>query len=166
MSSVEGRAWKFGDSVDTDVIVPGKYLIRELPEIAAHVMEGIRPGFAETIEHGDILVAGQNFGTGSAREVAPRALQAAGIAAVVAESFARIFFRNCINVGLPPVECPQAGLIEEGQIVHIDIASGELMVVDTGATYRAVALPDEIGRILRAGGLEPFLKSRIKTGQP
>ena len=105
MTIIEGRVWKFGDDVDTDVIVPGRYLIGDVAEIALHVMEGIRPGFADLIEPGDIIVAGSNFGTGSSSDVAVKAMQATGIQAIVAESFARIYFRNCINSGLAPVEC-------------------------------------------------------------
>ena len=105
---IEGRVWRFGDNIDTDVIVPGKYLVHDLPKIAQHVMEGIRPGFAQECGAGDIIVGGTNFGTGSSREMAPLGLQAAGISAIVARSFARIFFRNCINVGLAPVECEDA----------------------------------------------------------
>jgi 3-isopropylmalate/(R)-2-methylmalate dehydratase small subunit len=161
MSRLEGRAWKFGANVDTDAIVPGKYLIGDLSDIASHVMEGTRPGFADLVAPGDIIVAGRNFGSGSSREMAPRAIQAAGIQAVVAESFARIFFRNCINVGLTPVECTEAAEIEEGQTVRVDVELGEVTVAETGAVYAAVALPDEVGAILRAGGMEPFLRSQL-----
>jgi 3-isopropylmalate/(R)-2-methylmalate dehydratase small subunit len=164
MSMIEGTVWKFGDNVDTDVMVPGKYLIGDLSDIASHVMEGIRPGFADLASQGDIIVGGKNFGTGSSREMAPRAIQAAGIVAIVAESFARIFFRNCINVGLVPVECPTATEIEEGQRVRIDTEAGEVVVIDTGAIHTAIALPEEIGAILRAGGLEPFLEEQISQG--
>ncbi len=164
MNVIEGTAWKFGDNVDTDVIVPGKYLIGDLTDIASHVMDGIRPGFAALVSQGDVIVGGRNFGTGSSREMAPRAIQAAGIEAIVAESFARIFFRNCINVGLVPVECPTATAIEEGQRVRIDTEAGEVIVVDTGAAHTAIALPEEISLILSAGGLEPFLAQQISKG--
>ncbi len=161
MTIIEGKVWKFGDNVDTDVIVPGKYLIGDIDEIAEHVMAGIRPGFVELVNHGDVLVGGKNFGTGSSREVAPRAIQAAGISAIVAESFARIFFRNCINVGFVPLECPTAWEIEEGQHLHIDTVAGEITVIETGISHHALKLPTEIGEILEAGGLEPLLKLRI-----
>jgi 3-isopropylmalate/(R)-2-methylmalate dehydratase small subunit len=160
---IEGRVWKFGDNVDTDVIVPGKYLVHDLPQIAAHVMEGIRPGFGQECGPGDIIVGGSNFGTGSSREMAPRGIQAAGITAVVARSFARIFFRNCINVGLAPVECAEADLIEEGQRVSIDLAAGRVTVLDTGQALDAVALPDEVGAILRAGGMENYLAAKFSA---
>lgn len=158
---IEGRVWKFGDNVDTDVIVPGKYLVHDLPEIAKHVMEGIRPAFAQKCRPGDIIVGGSNFGTGSSREMAPLGLQAAGISAIVARSFARIFFRNCINVGLAPVECAEVDAIEEGQRVSVDLAQGRVTVIDTGAELDAVALPEEISAILRAGGMENFLAARF-----
>ncbi|MDX2378662.1 MAG: 3-isopropylmalate dehydratase [Acidimicrobiia bacterium] len=161
MSTIEGKVWKFGDHVDTDVIVPGKYLVHDLAQIAEHVMEGIRPDFAKQIASGDIVVGGSNFGTGSSREMAPRGLQAAGADAIIARSFARIFFRNCINVGLPPVECADADLIEEGQRVSIDVAAGKITVLDTGRELDAVALPDEISAILNAGGMENYLAAKF-----
>lgn len=160
-NTIDGRVWAFGDNVDTDVIVPGKYLVHDLPEIAKHVMDGIRPGFAQEITRGDIIVGGTNFGTGSSREMAPRGLQAAGISAIIAKSFARIFFRNCINVGLAPVECADAELIQEGQRVSVDLAAGKVTIVDTGQELPAVALPDEIGAILAVGGMENFLAAQF-----
>ncbi len=165
MTIIEGRVWKFGDDVDTDVIVPGRYLIGDVAEIARHVMEGIRPGFADLVEPGDIIVAGSNFGTGSSRDVAVKAMQAAGIQAIVAESFARIYFRNCINSGLAPVECPGASVIEEGQRVRIDLLDGKVTVVDTGVVLEAVPLPNEIASILDAGGLVGFMRRKIETDQ-
>lgn len=159
---IEGRAWKFGDNVDTDVIIPGKYLILPADEAAEHVMAGIRPGFATEVSPGDIIVAGSNFGTGSSRESAPRAIKGAGIAAVVAKSFARIFFRNCINVGLPPVECSRADEIDEGMRLRVDVDNGRVEVIDTGESLDAVPLPDEINQILKAGGLVPLLQQRVR----
>ena len=158
---IEGKVWAFGDNIDTDVIVPGKYLVHDLPEIAKHVMDGIRPGFAAEVSVGDVVVGGSNFGTGSSREMAPRGLQAAGISAVIAKSFARIFFRNCINVGLAPVECAQSALIEEGQTVSIDLAAGTVTILDTGLELDAVALPAEIGEILGLGGMENYLAAKF-----
>ena len=162
MSLMEGRVWKFGDDVDTDAMVPGKYLILDASEIAGHVMEGIRPGFAELIAPGDIIVGGANFGTGSSRDPAVKGLQAAGIQAIVAESFARIFFRNCINAGLPPVECAGAARIEEGQKIQIDLLEGKVTVVDTGEVLEAVPLPAEIASILDAGGLVEFVRGQLE----
>lgn len=162
MRVVEGRVWCFGDDVDTDVMVPGQYLVDELPTIVEHVMEGVRPGFADLVSPNDVIVAGTNFGTGSSREMAPRALQAAGIAVVIAQSFARIFYRNCINVGLAPVECSGAGAIEEGQHVTVDLSSGEVVVAETGQRLVSTALPPDIAAILDAGGLESYLAARFR----
>lgn len=160
---IEGAAWKFGDDVDTDVIMPGRYLLLAPEEAAAHVMEGIRPGFADEVSPGDIIVGGSNFGTGSSRESAPRAIKDSGIAAIVAKSFARIFFRNCVNVGIAPIECARADEIAEGMRLRIDIDRGRIEVVDTGAVLDAVPLPDEIGVILRAGGLVSLLEERYRS---
>lgn len=160
MSVIEGRVWKFGDNIDTDAIVPGKYLIQETSEIARHIMDGARPGFADLIRPGDVIVGGANFGTGSSRDPAVKGLQAAGVQAIVAESFARIFFRNCINAGLAPVECAAAGRIEEGQVVQIDLREGKVTVIDTGEVLEAVPLPTEIAVILDAGGLVEFMRKQ------
>jgi len=161
MNAFQGRVWAFGDDLDTDLIAPGRYLMYDLPEIAAHVMEGIRPGFADLVGQGDIIVAGANFGSGSSREMAARALREAGIVAVVAKSFSRIFFRNSINVGLVPVECAEANVIEEGQTVRIDIDIGEVMIIDTGRRLASRPLPPEVAAIMEAGGLVEFLRSRV-----
>jgi 3-isopropylmalate/(R)-2-methylmalate dehydratase small subunit len=161
MNVLKGRVWRFGDDVDTDLIVPGRYLMYDVPEIAAHVMEGTRPGFADLIGPGDVVVAGENFGSGSSREVAARALKEAGIVAVVAKSFSRIFFRNSINVGLVPVECAETDVIEEGQTVRIDIDLGEVMIVDTGNCLASRSLPSEVAAIMDAGGLVDFLRTRV-----
>lgn len=160
MSVIEGRVWKFGDDIDTDAIVPGKYLIQETSEIARHIMDGARPGFADLVRPGDVIVGGANFGTGSSRDPAVKGLQAAGVQAIVAESFARIFFRNCINAGLAPVECAAAGRIEEGQVVQIDLMEGKVTVIDTGEVLEAVPLPTEIAVILDAGGLVEFMRKQ------
>lgn len=165
MTAIEGRVWVFADDVDTDAIVPGKYLIGETTEIARHVMEGIRPGFADVVEVGDIIVGGENFGTGSSRDPAVKALQAAGVSAIVAKSFARIFFRNCINAGLAPVECPDAGKIQEGQRISIDLSIGQVTVLDTGVVLEAVPLPEEIAGILQAGGLVEYVTAQFERGQ-
>lgn len=165
MTAIEGRVWVFADDVDTDAIVPGKYLIGETVEIARHVMEGIRPGFADVVEVGDIIVGGENFGTGSSRDPAVKALQAAGVSAIVAKSFARIFFRNCINAGLAPVECPDAGKIQEGQRISIDLSIGQVTVLDTGVVLEAVPLPEEIAGILQAGGLVEYVTAQFERGQ-
>ena len=146
-----GRVWKFGDNIDTDVIIPGKYLRTKNMEVfAAHAMEGIDPEFAKKVEHGDIIVAGTNFGCGSSREQAPLALKYAGVACVIAKSFARIFFRNAINVGLPlmeaDVEC------QDGCEVRVDLLKGEVEV-SRKSIFKGNKLPDFLLEILTDGGL-------------
>ena len=147
---ISGKAWKFGDNVDTDVIIPGKYLrTTDMSVFASHVMEGIDPSFSQKVRKGDIIVAGKNFGCGSSREQAPLALKYAGIACIVAESFARIFFRNAINVGLPIIEARID--CKEGDNIEIDLEKG--IVKNNGKTYPATKLPDFLRDILADGGL-------------
>jgi len=146
-----GRVWKFGDDIDTDVIIPGKYLrTKDMQVFAAHTMEGIDPEFARKVKPGDIIVAGTNFGCGSSREQAPLSLKYAGVACVIAKSFARIFFRNAINVGLPlmeaDIEC------QEGDKVKVDLLKGEVIVPEKG-TFKGNKLPDFLLDILTDGGL-------------
>lgn len=148
---IKGRVWKFGNDIDTDVIIPGKYLrTKDMQVFAAHAMEGIDPEFSKKAKPGDIIVAGDNFGCGSSREQAPLALKHAGIACVVAKSFARIFFRNAINVGLPlmeaDVEC------NEGEEIKVDLLKGEVIVPGRG-TFNGNKLPDFLLEILTDGGL-------------
>lgn len=153
MGIIKGRVIKLGDNIDTDVIYPGKYLpIIEASEMAAHALEGIDPSFPERIGRGDIIVAGSNFGCGSSREQAATCLAAAGIGAVVAKSFSRIFYRNAINQGLPPIECAQAAdMIEEGEEVEVDLAGGQLRY--SGGSLSFAALPEFVMEILNDGGL-------------
>jgi methanogen homoaconitase small subunit len=146
-----GRVWKFGNDIDTDVIIPGKYLrTKDMQVFAAHAMEGIDPEFAKKVKTGDIIVAGDNFGCGSSREQAPLALKHAGIACVVAKSFARIFFRNAINVGLPlmeaDIECQQ------GDEIEVDLLRGEVRVPGKGV-FIGNKLPDFLLDMLTDGGL-------------
>lgn len=164
MIDIDGKVWVFGDDVDTDAIVPGRYLILGMSDITAHVMEGIRPGFADLVGQGDVIVAGKNFGTGSSREVATRAILQLGVRAVIAESFARIFFRNSVNIGLAPIECPRANEIEEGQRVRVDLNAGVVEVVESGLKLEAVPLPREIAAIVEAGGLEGFIRNQRQEG--
>ncbi|HET8688987.1 MAG TPA: homoaconitase small subunit [Methanosarcina sp.] len=159
---IKGRAWKFGDDIDTDVIIPGKYLrTKDMQVFADHAMEGIDPEFAKKVKPGDIIVAGSNFGCGSSREQAPLALKYAGIACVVAKSFARIFFRNAINVGLPlmeaDIEC------KEGDEIRVDLLKGEVTVPGTG-TFNGNKLPDFLLQILADGGLVAHRK-KIQSEQ-
>lgn len=160
---LRGRAWVFGDDVNTDLIVPGQYLSGGVELAAQHVMEGIRPGFASLIEPGDFVVGGKNFGSGSSREMAVLALKASGISGVIAVSFARIFFRNAINSGFPPLECVQAPSIEEGDIVTADLDSGAITVEESQTALKANPIPADIQVILRAGGLENYLAQRSRS---
>jgi len=147
---IRGKAWIFGDDVDTDVIIPGKYLRTKDTRLwAEHVMEGLNPQFASLVRKGDVVVAGRNFGSGSSREQAPRALLEAGVAAVVAKSFARIFYRNAINVGLPLVEADVD--CREGDEVEVDLAGGTVLVGDK--RFQGTKLPDFLMQILQDGGL-------------
>jgi methanogen homoaconitase small subunit len=147
---IRGKAWIFGDDVDTDVIIPGKYLrTKDTALWAAHVMEGLDPSFAARVEKGDLIVAGRNFGSGSSREQAPRALKDAGVAVVVARSFARIFYRNAINVGLPLMEADLQVL--QGEVLEVDLAAGTVRVGER--VYSGTRLPDFLMEILQDGGL-------------
>jgi len=150
-SSIIGRVWKFGDNVDTDVIIPGKYLrTKDMQVFADHAMEGLDPEFAKKVKPGDIIVAGSNFGCGSSREQAPLALKHAGVACVVAKSFARIFFRNAINIGLPLIEADID--CQEGDEIRVDLLKGEVTVQGKG-TFKGSKLPDFLLHILADGGL-------------
>jgi 3-isopropylmalate/(R)-2-methylmalate dehydratase small subunit len=157
-----GRAFRYGDSVDTDVIIPARYLTTDDPEVLAeHVLEDLDPTFVSRVNPGDVIVAGANFGCGSSREHAPIALKAAGVSAVVAASFARIFFRNAINTGLPILECPTAAdEISDGDEVDVDLAAGAVHDRTTGHSYAAEPLPDFVTEIVRAGGLVEWVRAR------
>ncbi len=158
--NLNGRAHVYGDHIDTDRIIPGKYTkTLEHADLARHVLEDLDPGFAGRVQHGDILVAGENFGCGSSREQAPVALKTAGIVAVVAQSFARIFYRNAINIGLPVIEIePHA--IEPGAVLEVDLVAGRVVDAAAGRTYEAEPLPPVMLDILQAGGLVPYLQAR------
>ena len=157
-------AHKFGNDVDTDVIIPARYLNTSAPEeLAAHCMEDIDPMFAGRVRHGDIIVAGRNFGCGSSREHAPLAIKASGISCVVAESFARIFYRNALNIGLPILECPAAAnAISAGDEVSVNLETGEITDITTGRTFHAEPFPPFMMELIAAGGLAAYLKARDK----
>jgi len=157
--NAKGRVFKYGDNVDTDVIIPARYLNSSDPaELAVHCMEDIDKEFTGKVEKGDIIVAGKNFGCGSSREHAPIAIRAAGVSCVIAETFARIFYRNAINIGLPIIECPQAAReIQAGDQVEIDFDSGLITDVTTGATYQGQAFPEFMQKIIRAQGLINYI---------
>jgi 3-isopropylmalate/(R)-2-methylmalate dehydratase small subunit len=162
---VRGRVWKFGDDVDTDVIIPARYLTTSDPdELAAHVMEDIDPDFTSKVQEGDIIVAGKNFGCGSSREHAPIAIKAAGVKAVVAESFARIFYRNAINIGLALVEAPEASQeTETGDILEIDTDEGGVLNLRTGESYDSRPFPAYVQQIIDAGGLMQAVSQRVQS---
>ena len=160
---VSGKAVKFGDNIDTDVIIPGKYLVYTDPkELAKHAMEGVRPDFYKVAAEGVIVVAGINFGCGSSREHAPIALRHANVKCVVAESFARIFFRNAINIGLPVLECPNiVDVVEEGDLLKVDLEKGTVLVVNKNRTVKGVRLPKFILEILNDGGLIEHVRRKM-----
>lgn len=157
-----GRVWKYGDDVNTDVIFPGKYTytIQDRKEMAEHALEDLDPRFAAEVRAGDIIVAGRNFGCGSSREQAVICLKEAGIAAIVAKSFARIYFRNCVNEGLPIAQCDAHETIETGDELHIDFAEGRVQT--QGASYAFPPLPREVMEILDAGGLIPYVRRELQ----
>ncbi len=164
---VRGKVWKFGDDVDTDVIIPARYLVTSDPdELAEHVMEDIDPEFSGKVQEGDIIVAGKNFGCGSSREHAPIAIKAAGVKVVVAESFARIFYRNAINIGLAIVESPEASKVTEtGDILEVDTDEGGVLNIRTGETYGSKPYPAYVQQIIDAGGLMNAVAQRVKERQ-
>lgn len=160
---IEGKAWTFGNNIDTDVILPGKYLVVMDPrELGKHAMEGLDPSFPQKVSTGDIIIAGRYFGCGSSREQAPVALKSAGIAAVVAESYARIFFRNAFNIGLPLLELEKTeGIAKEGNRLQIKVETGEIKNIDTGQLFRAKPIPDFMLEIVREGGLVAKIKKQV-----
>ncbi len=161
METIVGRVWKFGDDISTDLIIPGKYKFKtiDLDELAKHAMEGADPAFASNVSKGDIIVGGENFGCGSSREQAPLVIKHAGVSAVVAKSFARIFYRNSFNVGLPLVECPELyGEVETGDTVEIRLTEGKVM--SRGKAFYFKPIPGFLMTILQDGGLVEHYKKR------
>ena len=163
--TIYGKAIKFGNNVDTDVILPGQYLVLTDPtELAKHAMEGLDATFTRKIHDGAIIVAGKNFGCGSSREQAPLALKHAGVKCVVAESFARIFYRNAITIGLPVLECPEvSSKVEEGDELAVDLRAGEVENKSKNLVLQATQLPEFIMEILDDGGLIEHLRRRIRS---
>lgn len=161
---LEGRAWRYGRDVDTDVIIPARYLsATDAGELGGHCLEDLDPGFASKVEEGDIVVAEENFGTGSSREHAPLALKGCGVSCVVASSFARIFYRNAINVGLPILECPEAVAgTGTGDRLRIDLERGVIENLTTGGSFQAAPFPDFAREIISLGGLEAYVSSRLR----
>jgi 3-isopropylmalate/(R)-2-methylmalate dehydratase small subunit len=160
---LKGKVLKYKDNVDTDVIIPARYLNTSDPkELAAHCMEDIDKDFAKRVSLGDIMIAGKNFGCGSSREHAPIAIKESGISCIIAETFARIFYRNSINIGLPILECPQAAKeIEDGDEVTVDIKTGEIVNVTRGKSYQAQAFPTFMMELMKCGGLINYVKAKM-----
>ncbi|MGO9612790.1 MAG: 3-isopropylmalate dehydratase small subunit [Dissulfurispiraceae bacterium] len=163
---IKGKVWKFGDDIDTDAIIPARYLNTSDPnELARHLMEDTERDFPLKVEKGDILVAGKNFGCGSSREHAPIAIKAAGIQAVIAKSFARIFYRNSFNIGLPIFEAPEASeKLREGDIVQIDADKGMVKNLSSGEGFKAEQIPTFMQELITTGGLIEWTKKRITKG--
>jgi 3-isopropylmalate/(R)-2-methylmalate dehydratase small subunit len=157
-----GQVWKYGDNINTDVIFPGRYTYQIMPpeEMAKHALEDLDPGFASGVKAGDVVVAGKNFGCGSSREQAAACLRAAGVQAVVARSFARIYFRNAINLGLAVLQCGEAvDALESGDAVDVDFAKGEIR--SARGTFRFLPLPGSVLGIIEAGGLIPYTRKKL-----
>ena len=162
MENAKGKVYKYGDNVDTDVIIPARYLNSSDPaELATHCMEDIDKDFVNKVQKGDIIVATKNFGCGSSREHAPIAIKASGVSCVIAETFARIFYRNAINIGLPIIECPEAAKeIAEGDEVEVDFDSGVITDLTTGKTFQGQAFPEFMQKIIDLGGLVNYINEK------
>lgn len=166
MSNVDttepGRAWVFGDDVDTDQIAPSRFIVSNDPEeLGEHAFNDLRPEFAETVANGDFVVGGHNFGSGSSREHAPLALLGAGVDGIVAQSFARIFYRNGINIGLPVLICPDADHINDGDEISLHLDEGTVVNHTANERYDADPLPPFLQTLVNAGGLEPYTKAKL-----
>jgi 3-isopropylmalate/(R)-2-methylmalate dehydratase small subunit len=167
-ATLRGRAHKYGKNVDTDVIIPGKYCnIIDPGELGKHALEGLDAEFVRRVKPGDFIVAGTNFGCGSSREVAPIAIKGSGTSAVIAKSFARIFYRNALNIGLPILESPEAvDGIESGDEIEVEPASGIVRNVTRGTQYRAAEFPPFMRSLIDAGGLVPYVEERLAKRGP
>lgn len=161
-----GRAWKLGDNLDTDVLAPGKYMKFAIAEIATHCLESVMPEFAATVKPGDVIVGGRNFGVGSSREQAPQALKVLGVAAVIAESYAGLFYRNALNLGLAVVVSRDAARIADGDLVSVDAEAGTITLTNATGTQQLACepVPAFLMDMVRAGGLVPHLEKRLKAG--
>ena len=160
---IQGKVIKYGDNIDTDVIIPARYLNTSDPaELAKYCMKDLDETFTERVRQGDIMVAGRNFGCGSSREHAPIAIKASGISLVIAETFARIFYRNAINIGLPILECPEAARdIAEGDEIRVDVKSGKIENMTTGKVYHAEPFPEFMQEIMKSDGLIEYVRGRM-----
>lgn len=164
--AVTGRVWKFGVNVDTDVVLPGRFCnIIDPAELKKVVFADVRPEFAKEVKPGDILIAGSNFGCGSSREVAPLGLKSAGLSCVISSGFARIFYRNCINIGFPIMEAPGVwDDVADGHRVTVDFATGAIKNETTGKTFKAAPFPPFVQEIIAAGGLMAQIKTKLRDG--
>ncbi|MBL8199337.1 MAG: 3-isopropylmalate dehydratase small subunit [Chromatiales bacterium] len=162
MKLIEGRAWVFGDDVNTDVMAPGLYFKSPMAEMARHCLEAIDPSFAANVRPGDVVVAGRNFGVGSAREQAAMALNHLGVGAVLAVSFGRIFYRNALNFGLPALVFPAAGTVVAGDRLRVDPVAGRIENTRSGAVHAVNGIPAHLMAMVEAGGLMPWLKLRLR----
>ncbi|OQX23855.1 MAG: 3-isopropylmalate dehydratase small subunit [Desulfobacteraceae bacterium IS3] len=160
---ITGNVWKFGNDVDTDLIIPARYLTTSDPaELAKHCMEDADPSFAAKVGKGDIIVGGKNFGCGSSREHAPIAIKAAGVSCVIAGSFARIFYRNAFNMGLPILECDKANEFKTGDQLSVDFDTGEIVLLSSQKRYSTKAIPPFMQELVQSGGLMKYIAKRIK----
>lgn len=163
-AAAPGRAFVFGDNVDTDVLAPGLYMKKPIEELAKHCLEALDPAFATTVRPGDIVVGGENFGLGSSREQAAQALHHLGVTIILAKSFAGLFFRNCINLGVAPIECADTGRIGSGDRLVVDPISGRIDNQTRKETYSGVPIPPHLVEMVRDGGLIPHLEKRLRAG--
>jgi 3-isopropylmalate/(R)-2-methylmalate dehydratase small subunit len=163
-ANIDGKVWTFGKDIDTDLIIAARYLNTSVPEeLAKHVMEDSDPEFVAKMSRGDVIVAGENFGCGSSREHAPIALKAAGIAAIIAPTFARIFYRNAFNMGLPIFELPESSEIKEGDEISVDMNAGTITNKSTNRSYNFTPIPEFMQELIDAGGLMNFAQNEIKA---
>ena len=156
------RAWVFGDDIDTDALAPGRYMKHGIEEIARHCLEALAPKFAKEVRFGDVVVAGRNFGAGSSREQAPAALKHLGIAALVAESFAGLFYRNSLNLGLPALVCAEAMQIQDGDELKLDYENAQILDLSARRSFAFEPIPPHLWQMVLDGGLLPHLEKRLK----
>ncbi|MCP3999322.1 MAG: 3-isopropylmalate dehydratase [Gammaproteobacteria bacterium] len=162
---MHGSAWVFGDEINTDTMAPGAYFKEPMEVMAQHCLEAVDPDFAANVKAGDIVIAGNNFGVGSAREQAPMALVYLGVGAILAESFSRIFYRNAINFGLPLLIFPQAKEIKAGQLLEVNVLEGVIANATTAKTYKVEGIPEHLMHMVDAGGLMPWLKEKYEQSE-
>jgi 3-isopropylmalate/(R)-2-methylmalate dehydratase small subunit len=164
-SVLRGKVWRFGDDINTDIISPAEFMDKDYEEIGRRVFDKVFPGFADAISKGDIVVAGKNFGSGSSRETAQIALKYAGVGAVIAKSYARIFFRNCINVGLPVVTFEDTDSLKQGNTLEINLMEGIIKDVTEDKIYQGSKLPEHVVEIVKKGGLKNYLRDYVERSR-